>query len=153
MSAAPQLILAADDEESDRLILNLAFEAAGLDNPLLIVRDGREAVDYLAGLPPYTNRMAHPLPALLLLDLKMPRMDGLDVLAWLRSRPDFKHLPVVVFSTSSRDKDIERARQLGARDYFVKPHSLCDYTKIFHEINTRWLRPPVAERQLHRMMY
>ena len=137
-------ILVADDEESDRLILNIAFEAAKLPNPLAVVHDGQEAVDYLAGLPPYTDRAVHPLPALLLLDLKMPRMDGFDVLTWLSTRPDFRNLPVVIFSSSPGDDDIKKARQLGAHDYFVKPHSLAEWVNILHELHTRWLETPVA---------
>ncbi len=114
-------ILIADDEATDRMIWELALERAALPNPAIIVRDGQEAVDYLAG---------HALPWMLLLDLKMPRMDGFDVLVWLAARKDFRKLPVFVFSSSSDDNDIEMARQLGAWEYFVKPHQLSDLVQI-----------------------
>jgi CheY-like chemotaxis protein len=140
---AEATVLVAEDEPTDALILRLAFEAAGLANPLTIVSDGRTAVDYLSGIPPYDDRTAHPLPALLVLDLKMPRMNGFDVLTWLRAHPDFNALPAVVLSSSSADEDIERARSLGARDYFVKPYSLDDLIAILHRLREQWLtRPP-----------
>jgi CheY-like chemotaxis protein len=138
-------VLVAEDEETDGFILRLGFERAGLPNPLLVVRDGQEALDYLIGNAPYADRSIHPLPALLLLDLKMPRMNGFEVLAWLATRPDFKDLPAVVLSSSSDDSDIQKARQMGARDYFVKPHSLSDLVKILQRLHTRWL--PVMPNQ------
>jgi CheY-like chemotaxis protein len=139
MSVTLRPILAADDEETDRFILKLAFDNAKLSHSLVTVRDGKEAVDYLSGHAPFTDRAIHPLPALLLLDLKMPRLDGFEVLAWLATRPDFKDLPVVVLSSSSDDSDIKRARQLGARDYFIKPHTLSELVKILHGLQSRWL--------------
>lgn len=144
MSARPPPILAADDEEANRLILELAFEKAKLPNLLVTVCNGREAVDYLAGLPPYTDRAAHPLPALFLLDLKMPVMDGFDVLAWLATRPEFKNLPVIIFSSSASDSDIAKTRQLGARDYFVKPLTLTEFVDIIQKLHTRWLQTSVT---------
>jgi CheY-like chemotaxis protein len=132
-------VLVAEDEATDAIIFRIAFEKAGIPRALVVVRDGEEAINYLCGNPPYTDRSVHPLPALLLLDLKMPRMTGFDVLAWLASRPDFKHLPAIVFSSSADDEDVSRARQMGARDYFIKPNSISDYVKIVQTINTLWL--------------
>jgi CheY-like chemotaxis protein len=139
MSEKPRPILAAEDEESDRIILELAFQRAQLPHPLVIVRDGQEAVDYLSGEGRYADRSAHPLPALLVLDLKMPRMNGFDVLAWLAKQPDFNHLSAVVLSSSGDELDMNKARQLGAREYFVKPHSFDDLIKIAHQMQARWL--------------
>lgn len=130
-------VLAAEDEESDALILRLAFQRAGVPHPLVIVGDGQEAVDYLTGSPPYTDRTIHPLPGLLLLDLKMPRMNGFEVLAWMGPRPEFKDLPAIVLSSSANDADILMARQMGARDYVVKPHALPDYVKLIQGLLAR----------------
>jgi CheY-like chemotaxis protein len=80
VNAALPLVLAAEDEETDAFILRLAFEKAEVANPLIVVPDGQVAVDYLRGAPPYQDRTVHPLPGLLTLDLKMPRMNGFDVL-------------------------------------------------------------------------
>jgi CheY-like chemotaxis protein len=135
------LVLAAEDEETDAFILRLAFQKAKINNPLIVVRDGAEAVNYLSGSAPYANRATHPLPSLVLLDLKMPRMSGFDVLAWLATRPDLKDLPAIVLSSSSDDSDILKARQMGARDYFVKPNDLSRFVKIIQTLSTRWLAP------------
>jgi CheY-like chemotaxis protein len=102
MNPTPHPILAAEDEESDRLILELVFEKAQLPHPLVIVGDGQEAVDYLSGRGRFADRLAHPLPGLLILDLKMPRMNGFDVLDWLATQPKFKELPTVVLSAEDR---------------------------------------------------
>jgi CheY-like chemotaxis protein len=143
MNALP-MVLAAEDEETDALILRLAFEKAGVTNPLIIVRDGQEVINYLTGNSPRQEPTAHPMPALLTLDLKMPRMNGFDVLAWLRTRSEFKYLPAVVISSSSDEADIEKARSLGARDYFVKPHYIGDFIAIMHTLQRRWLVHPAA---------
>ncbi len=132
-------VLIAEDEESDALILKLALAKAGLPNPVVIVQDGQEAVDYLAGNAPYENRAAHPLPALLVLDLKMPRMSGFDVLKWLGEQASQRKVPAVVLSASPDESDIQKARQLGARDYFVKPFDMSELVDIVHTVRTRWL--------------
>jgi len=103
------------------------------------VCDGKECVDYLSGAGAYADRARHPLPALLLLDLKMPRMHGFEVLKWLATRPEFKELPVFVLSSSSDDADIQKSLRLGAREYFVKPHVLDDLVKILHDLQSRAL--------------
>jgi CheY-like chemotaxis protein len=139
MSEKLRPILAAEDEESDRMILELAFQRAKLPHPLVIVRDGQEAVDYLCGRGIYADRSAHPLPALLVFDLKMPRMSGFDVLAWVAMQPAFKEIPAVVLSSSADESDMKKARQMGAREYFVKPHSLDELMKITHQMQSRWL--------------
>ena len=145
MSEKIRPILAAEDEDSDRMILEMAFQRAKMPCPLVLVRDGQEAVDYFSGKGRYADRAAHPLPALVVLDLKMPRMNGFDVLGWLAERPDFKEIPAVVLSSSADEIDMNKARQLGAREYFVKPHSLDDLIKIAHQIQTRWLAAAASD--------
>ncbi len=126
-------ILIADDEPTDQLIWKLAFERAALNHPLTFVSNGQEVLDYLA---------AHGPPRMLLLDLKMPRLDGFDVLTFLATNREFRRLPVYVFSSSSHDDDMQKARNLGARDYFVKPHSLDEWVKILHNLQSQWPAPP-----------
>src|SRR6185436_11022245 len=94
-------VLVAEDEETDAMLLRWAFEKAGVAQPLVVARDGKEAVDYLEGEGDCADRVRHPFPCLLILDLKMPRMDGFDVLAWLGERPRFNHLPPIVLSSSA----------------------------------------------------
>lgn len=132
-------ILLAEDEESDAMIFRMALERAGITNPLIILSDGQEAVDYLSGLGAYADRIKHPLPGLLVLDLKMPRMSGFDVLTWLAQRPEFASLPAVVLSSSPAEMDIMKAKSAGAREYFVKPHNLKDLIGILQTLQARWL--------------
>jgi CheY-like chemotaxis protein len=139
VSSKPRPILAAEDEESDRIILELALDRAKLANPLVTVRDGCECLDYLSGAGSFIDRSLYPLPALLILDLKMPRMDGFEVLTWIAERPEINLFPIVVLSSSSHESDIQKARQLGARDYFVKPHTLGEFVTMLRRFNDRWL--------------
>jgi CheY-like chemotaxis protein len=135
-------ILAAEDEETDRFMLGLAFERSKLLWPLVTVSDGQECVDYLSGAGAFADRARHPLPCLLLLDLKMPRMDGFEVLAWIATRPELKEMRVLVFSSSAHEVDIQRARQLGAHDYIVKPHTLSELGKLLTQLSEHWLTGP-----------
>lgn len=139
MSAPMIPILAAEDEETDAYLMQLAYEEAGVKNPVVVARDGQEAVDYLAGAGRFGDRAAHPLPGLITLDLKMPRMNGFDVLRWLREHPEFSSIPAVVISSSSDSADMKEARDLGARDYFVKPHRLEDFVAILRGLEEKWL--------------
>lgn len=145
MSARSRPILAAEDEESDRMILELAFQRAELRHPLAIVRDGEEVVDYLSGKGPYADRSAHPLPALVILDLKMPRMSGFDVLSWLSTQRELKEIPAVVLSSSAAESDMAKAWKLGMREYFVKPHSLEQLITVAQQLQARWLSAGALE--------
>jgi CheY-like chemotaxis protein len=136
--ADPRTILLAEDEETDAIMFRFALNTGGLTFPLFVARDGQEVVEYLSGSGQYSDRGRHPLPSLLVLDLKMPRMTGFDVLAWLKSRPDLD-IPAVVLSSSSYPEDIEKAKNLGAREYFIKPHSLVELTKLLQTATSRWL--------------
>jgi len=138
-SADSRTILLAEDEDTDAIMFRFAMKTAGLKFPLVIARDGQEAVDYLAGEGRFHDRLQYPLPSLLILDLKMPRLTGFDVLDWLKSRPDLLNLPAVVLSSSSYPEDIERAQKLGAREYFIKPHSLAELSKVLQSAINRWL--------------
>jgi CheY-like chemotaxis protein len=137
-------VLVAEDEESDALILRLAFAKAGLSDSLVIVGNGQEAVDYLAGKAPYNDRAAHPLPSVVLLDLKMPRLSGFEVLKWLRENAALRKVPAVVLSSSPDESDIRKARQMGACDYFVKPFGVDALVDIVQTVRTRWLGPHEA---------
>jgi CheY-like chemotaxis protein len=114
-------VLLVEDDPNDVLLTELAFEEARLPNALHVVRDGQEAVAYLAGEGPYGDRRRHPLPGLILLDLKLPRRSGFEVLAWIRGHPVLRRLPVVVLTSSREAADIDRAYGLGASSYIVKP--------------------------------
>jgi DNA-binding response OmpR family regulator len=136
-SLAP--ILVAEDDEGDATLLRLAFKRAHITHPLIILRDGKEAVDYLGGDPPYADRAKHPLPAMFLLDLKMPRLNGFEVLAWWSAQRELQDLPVIVLSSSALKMDMDRAKKMGARDYIVKPHGFAQLTDLIQEVCRRWL--------------
>jgi len=138
------VILLAEDTLLDVFFLRRALMKAALANPIVVVRDGQEAIDYLEGQGPYADRKNYPLPSLLVLDLEMPRVDGFGVLAWLQNQTAFKRLPKVVLSGSVREENALKARELGADEYRVKPTAPDELTKIVHELHDRWLAPAPA---------
>src|SRR5213594_4663452 len=103
-------ILLAEDDKNDIFLMRRAFDSAGFLNPLYVVHNGQEVVDYLEGAGQFSRREKYPVPGLLLLDLKMPLMDGFDVLAWLRGHHQFDTLPVVVITSSKHASDIDKSR-------------------------------------------
>src|ERR1051325_2592827 len=119
-NAVQPTILYAEDSESDRMLLQLGFEQAHFPYPLQFAEDGIEAVEYLSGQGRFADRARYPNPSVLLSDLKMPRMDGFELLAWVRSQPAWRHLPVIVLTGSDQPQDRIRALQLGAHEYIVK---------------------------------
>ena len=106
------VILLAEDREDDIILIQRSFKAALMTNPFYVVRNGEEAIDYLKGEGPFANREEYPLPDLLLLDLKMPRIDGFGVLEWIRATPSMASLRVIVLTSSENLNDVNRAYQL-----------------------------------------
>lgn len=121
MKHEPPTLLLVEDNEDDVFIFQRAFARAGLKDAVQIASDGEEAIAYLSGNGPYADRAAHPLPYVVLLDLKLPRRSGLDVLEWIHAQPELAHLPVIILTSSAEQRDLERTRELGAQHYLVKP--------------------------------
>lgn len=121
MSSNGTVILLAEDDPNDVFFMQRALTKAGINSPLQVVRNGQEALEYLGGLGKFNDRGKFPVPSLLLLDLKMPFVDGFEVLTWVRLQPALKQLPVIVLTSSAEDRDRQRAAELGANAYFVKP--------------------------------
>jgi CheY-like chemotaxis protein len=138
MTGQPTVLLAEDDPD-DVLLTQIAFEKARLANPLHIARDGEEALEYLAGEGKYANRDLYPLPILLLLDLKMPKLNGFQVLEWLKSHPEIEHIPVAVMTSSDHDPDISRAYALGADSYLIKPPDARALLALVQRLHAYWL--------------
>jgi CheY-like chemotaxis protein len=132
-------ILVAEDLPDDVVLLKHAFKKAGVIAPLYFVADGQEVVEYLKGDHPYFDRARYPLPALLLLDLNMPRLNGFDVLKWIRGQSGLCRLPVVVFTSSEQPKDVNRAYEMGANSYLVKPPALTKLQQIAQHLGDYWL--------------
>jgi len=133
------VILLAEDDENDIFLMGRAMKSLGIPNRMQVVRNGKAVIDYLAGEGGYADREKYPMPGLLLLDLRLPWMDGFDVLAWLRGRPQFNQLPVVVLTSSKLQKDVDRSRQLGVYDYRVKPQAYGDLVKLLDDVRKCWL--------------
>lgn len=132
-------ILLVDDSEDDLTLMRAAFQKAGCDNPLQKVRNGEEAIAYLKGDGPYGDRNQFPLPAVMLLDLKMPMKNGFDVLSWLRAQAGLGRLSVIVLTASTRTEDIARAFDSGANAFLVKPGTLDGLTSMVRCL-CEWLR-------------
>jgi CheY-like chemotaxis protein len=134
------LILLVEDREDDIVVVHKAFEKTRIQTPVQVVRDGEEAIAYLAGSGKYSNRAEYPLPWLLLLDLKMPRVDGFEVIKWIRKQSGLKSLVVVVLTSSPLMKDVNDAYALGANSFMVKPLDFEDTKTLLHLIHEYWLQ-------------
>lgn len=115
------MVLYVEDDENDAFFMKRAFAKQGCADSLQVVPNGRNAVEYLDGCGAYADRQRFPLPAVVVLDVKLPEMSGLEVLAWIRSRPEFDALPVVMFTSSTQETDIAFSRCHRADAYIVKP--------------------------------
>jgi CheY-like chemotaxis protein len=132
-------ILLAEDNKNDVTLMRRAFADAAIPNPLVVVKNGREVVEYLSGKDAYADREKHPVPGLMLLDLKMPWMDGFDVLSWLRRHPQFELLPVVLLTSSKLQPDLLESRLMGVYDYRVKPHDFAELVNLLADVRKCWL--------------
>ena len=128
-------ILLAEDSPDDAFFMQLALEKAALSHPLFIVSDGQEVIDYLEGAQPFTERNLYPLPALILLDIQMPRRNAFDVLSWLQNRPDLKGIPVVIFTGSDNQSDRDKASAMGARAFHRKSASPQQHDKLIQTLH------------------
>ncbi len=126
----PHTILLVDDSADDIFLVRAAFKNANVTIPIQEARNGAEAIAYLQGEPPFDERARFPLPAVMLLDLNLPMRNGFQVLEWLRGRPGLKRLTVIVLTASLREEDVDRAFDLGANAFLVKPTSIETLTAI-----------------------
>lgn len=138
MQAVP--ILYVEDDENDVFLLRRAFKKAGVAAPLVVIGNGLEAARYLTGEGHYSDRARFPLPGLLLLDLNLPGLSGLDLLRRLNEGGGIQNLPVIIFSSSPDSGDKSKARQLGAVDYLVKPVDMSDFVGIIEQLKSKWPR-------------
>jgi CheY-like chemotaxis protein len=131
-------ILLAEDSEDDLVLMRHAFRRAGIRNRVHEVRHGKDAINYLQGLGPYADRERYPLPCVIITDIKMP-YNGITFLEWLRSKPEFHHVPKLVLSSSGMDVDRDRAAELGACAYFVKPNDVQALVDVVITIDEDWI--------------
>lgn len=150
MTENPNILL-VEDNEDDVILVKRSLHKAGITAPIHVVRDGEQAIVYLYEASQPRER-PECLPAVVLLDLKLPRRSGLEVLAWIRSHPRLSVLPVVVFTTSAQDSDVREAYALGANSYLKKPVGIHETTEVLKSAGLYWLthnvRPPATSQDL-----
>ena len=132
------IVLLAEDREDDVILVRQGFAQAALNNPIYVVRNGEEAIQYLGGMEKYADREKFPIPDLMLLDLKMPKVDGFEVLKWIRAQPEINTLRVVVLTSSADIYDVNQAYALGANSFLVKPMEFRDYTTLSRIMAKFW---------------
>lgn len=132
-------VLLVEDLENDIVLMRRAWKLEGVKAELRVASDGQQALNYLAGEGEYSDREKHPLPCLVLLDLKLPYVMGLDVLKWIRGQDRLKRLPVLVLTTSALQRDIDGAYGLGANAFLVKPSGVGELAELVRLIRDFWL--------------
>jgi len=132
-------ILIVEDNDDDVALIRRAFKQCKISNDLQFMTDGERAMDYIEGVSPYDDRSAFPFPILVLLDLKLPRKSGLEVLEWMKHKSFLKRLPVVVLTSSKENKDINRAYDLGVNSYLIKPVEFGDLRAIVEQVHLYWV--------------
>jgi len=143
------VILLVEDLEDDILLIRKAFDRAQVPNPLFVVRNGEEAIAYLSGEGKYANRAEHPLPQMILLDLHMPRVNGFEVLQWIRQQPGLTGQLVIVLTSSNQMRDVHEAYKLGANSFLVKPLDFQNFVELGEIIRNYWIntnRSPESHR-------
>jgi CheY-like chemotaxis protein len=132
-------ILYVDDEPDDIFFMVRACKRAGVEEPIESVSQGSEAIAYLSGTGKYADRLRYPMPRLILLDLNIPGVSGLDILKWIRSTPSVSRLPVLVLTSSSQESDVRLAQALGANGYLVKPGKIDELVRMIKAMRDYWL--------------
>lgn len=133
-------ILLVEDNEDDAFFMKRALHDAGINNPVVLLEDGRQAIDYLNGAGAYVDRAKNPLPMVIFLDLKLPFKSGHEVLEWIRQQPEFAKLIVIVLTSSNEPVDLNRAYKNGANSYVVKPPTPEELTELAKSFELWWLK-------------
>jgi CheY-like chemotaxis protein len=140
MSEMSRTILLVEDNEDDVFAFQRALKKAQIANPVQVVVDGQQALDYLSGTGRFAERGKYPLPFLVFLDLKLPYRDGFEVLAWIRQRAELNFLVVVILTGSDETRDHQQAYALGARSYLVKPPTPDELKRLIDSMRSYWSR-------------
>lgn len=142
-------VLIAEDNEDDAFLLQHAIRKVGLENPIRIIPNAEEVIRYLRAEGQFANREEFPFPSLMFLDIKMPGMDGFEVLRWIREHPDCQVIPTMILSSSAQPSDITRAYQCGANAYLVKPGTLSELEALLKQALEFWdacAKPPLPPK-------
>ncbi len=144
-AVAPKPILVVEDDPQHARLISIALERSQVVNPVRVAGDGQEARTYLAGEEGFDDRTEHPLPTMVLLDIHLPRMSGLELLGWMKQQPGLRRLPVIMLTSSEEDEDISEAYELGANSYLVKPVGFDALLDVVRSLSLYWLvlnQPP-----------
>jgi CheY-like chemotaxis protein len=133
-------ILIAEDDDNDVFLLRYALNKAGVTEGVQVASDGQQVIDHISGTGRYADREQYPMPQLLLLDIKLPLRPGLEVLEWIRARPELNSLVVIMFTASAQSQDVQRAYDLGANSFVVKPSDLQSRADVAAHLKGWWLR-------------
>jgi two-component system response regulator len=147
MNGKPIEVLLVEDNPNDAELALHALKKAKIANPIHLVRDGAEALDFLFCTGAYAHRSKADLPRVVLLDLKLPKVDGMEVLRRIRENPDTRMIPVVALTSSQEDRDLAECYRLGVNSYIVKPVDFKQFTEVVSQLGLYWLllnQPPVA---------
>lgn len=131
-------ILLIEDNEDDIFFMRRALEKAGIECNLQVTEDGEQAIDYLSAAGEFRDRSSFPLPSLILLDLKIPKKNGFEVLEWIRNRPESAGLVIIVLSSSRHARDVAMAARLGANSFLVKPPNIDELSDAMRAVKTYW---------------
>jgi len=134
------VILIAEDRPDDVLLIRKALAAAKVTNPFVVLPDGEQTMAYLDGVGQYADRKMFPMPNIMLLDLKMPKMDGFEVLRAMKTRPHLQHIRVIVLTSSEDIFDVNKAYELGASSFLVKPLEFENFAGLMRTLNHFWLK-------------
>lgn len=148
MNAGTPHLLVVEDDENDVFFLRRALRSVGTEIDLRVASDGREALDYLLGRGGFSDRTQHPLPSVVLLDLKVPYFSGLEVLRQIRATPELRRLIVVILTSSALESDVSQAYEIGANSFLVKPSRLEEQRELAQRIVSYWLQanlPPALK--------
>jgi CheY-like chemotaxis protein len=132
------VFLLVDDDSNDQVLIRRSFQKAPTTTRLVVAKDGDEALSYLSGAGDFSDRARFPLPSVILLDLKLPRRSGLEVLIWVRKHEPVRQVPVIILTSSYQDEDVRSAYDLGANSYLVKPVDLDDLETMMARVAEYW---------------
>ncbi len=145
----PDVLLYVEDDVGFVDLFHCALQQGKFKHRVIHVSDGEEAITYFEGRGKYANRDVYPLPCLVLLDLKMPRVNGFEVLQWIRQKSPFPYLPVVVLTVSEEVRDVSKAYALGANSFLIKPPSVAELSQIMTNIDHYWFRHNISSRGIN----
>jgi DNA-binding response OmpR family regulator len=139
MTKETDVLLLVEDDPNDILLFERAMEKIQLPIELIVVQDGEKAISYLSGSGKFKDRKRYPLPHIILVDLKLPKKSGFDVVEWVKNHPEFKIIPVIVLSSSKQVQDVNLAYGLGTNSYLVKPIGFNELSKLIEAFGCYWL--------------